>query len=439
MLAFRFRVIAIWSHLRARRSRIAMFLIVGLALCWLVFSHSYVAYLSTISPLAALKIREDDSQSILRLAAEELLPMGEDQGNAPASLKLPRTRIEELRAQVETALIVGPLSAPAYRLLGQIAEIEGSSKNAEKFMYAAARRSLNEKIAVDWMMRKGIERKSYRSSIYYADALLQSTPGIVTYVTPILAKMAETPSAKPEIIKLLAKNPSWRRAFFSALGPSLSDARTPLDLFLSLNDTTAPPTTDELNGYEAFLFGQKLYELAYYVWLQFLPPAKLETAGYIFNGGFGEKPSGSPFDWRLSSGVNVIVDIASRPEAANNRALVIQFGPGRVEFPGVSQTLILAPGAYALEGAFMGDIHGPRGVQWSVKCVDGALLGQSQMILGSFSSWRDFEFPLVVPQTGCIAQVIELKLAARSPSEKLISGAVWFDDLSIVRRENASN
>lgn len=425
-----------FPHPRLSRARVAIFGILGLALGWLVISHSYVAYLSTASPIAALEIREDDSRSILRLAADAL-PLASDDQSAAAgsSRRSSRALTERLRAQVEAVLAKNPLSARACRLLGQIAEVDGSADKAEQFMYAAARRSLTEIIAVDWMMRKGLERKSYRSSAYYADALLRSTPGLAGYVTPILARMAETPDAKPEIIRLLAANPSWRRAFFYELGVSLTDARTPLGLLLSLNDSPAPPTADELNFYESFLFEHKLYELAYYVWLQFLPPAKLESAGHIFNGDFEGSPSGSRFDWRSPSGGNVVVDFASRPEKATDHALVVQFGPGRVEFPGVTQAILLAPGAYALKGSFMGEIRGPRGVQWRVKCVEGALLGQSQMMLGSFSAWQPFELSLVVPQTGCAAQTIELQLAARSPSEKLLSGAIWFDDFSIERND----
>jgi hypothetical protein len=72
--------------------------------------------------------------------------------------------------------------------------------------------------------------------------------------------------------------------------------------------------------------------------------------------------------------------------------------------------------------------------------MDGkATLGQSKMILGSFPDWRAFEFPLIVPENGCAAQIIELKLAARTPSEKLAFGAIWFDDFSISRTEKASN
>lgn len=434
------RAHALTSDFQRNWRRVVIFTILGLALCWLVISHSVGAFLSTAAPELALKIRSDNPQSLLRLVEDELHTIAEDGDNTPNSPRLSSSRIMALWENAQRALIAAPLSARAYRVLGQIAEIEGSATKAQRFMYAAVRRSLNERIAVDWMMRQSADRKSHRATAYYADVLLRSTPGVTAYVTPVLAQMAEDSAGKSEIQKLLAANPNWRRSFFIHLGPSLTDARTPLDLFLSLKDSSSPPTADELNSYQSFLFQHKLYELGYNVWLQFLPPNELASAGFLFNGDFEKKPSGSPFDWRTLPGTNVIVDFASRPQNASNRALVLDLGPGRVEFRGVAQTILLPPGDYVFKGAFMGEIHGPRGVQWSVRCMDGkATLGQSKMILGSFPDWRAFEFPLIVPENDCSAQIIELKLAARSPSEKLAFGAIWFDDFSISRAESASN
>ncbi len=425
--------------IRLKWRRVVILTIVGLALCWLVISHSVVAFLSTAAPGLAVKIRANHSQSLLRLVEDELHTIAEDGDKTPNSPRLSSSRIRALRENAQTALIAAPLSARAYRVLGQIAEIEGSAPKAERFMYAAVRRSLNERIAVDWMMRQSADRRNHHATAYYADVLLRSTPGVTAHVTPLLAHMAEDPAGKQEIQKLLATNPNWRRDFFSQLGASLTDARTPLDLLLSLKDSSAPPTTDELNSYQSFLFKHKLYDLAYNVWLQFLPPNELASAGYLFNGDFEKKPSGSPFDWRTLPGANVIVDFTSRPQNAVNHALVVDLGPGRVEFRGVSQTILLPPGDYVFKGTFMGEIHGPRGVQWNVRCMDGkATIGQSKMILGSFPDWRAFEFPVIVPENGCSAQVIELKLTARSPSEKLAFGAIWFDDFSISPTESAS-
>ena len=96
---------------------------------------------------------------------------------------------------------------------------------------------------------------------------------------------------------------------------------------------------------------------------------------------------------------------------------------------------MLPPGAYSFKGSLRGEVVGRRGVLWDISCRDGASLGQSEMLVGSFPDWRAFEFSLVVPETGCAAQLVKLKLAARSPSEQLVSGAIWFDEFSISRQK----
>ena len=419
---------------RLNTARLAIFALLGLALGWLIVSHSVVAALSTTAPETALFLRANEPNALLALADNEINFKG---GEADKTSKPPRPtpkRLQLLREQVETALLIDPLASRAYRLLGQIAEIEGSTARAEKFMLQATRHSLNENLAVHWMMWKSFEGKNYPAAAFYADALLRSTGG-TGYAAPVLARMAEDQGAAQEVTKLLVANPRWRPSFFSVLGAYVTDARTPLNLLLSLRDTPAPPTEEELNSYEWFLFRHKLYAGAYYVFLQFLPPEKLEVAGLLFNGDFEATPSGSPFDWQAPAGGNVVVDFAPRPDKAMDHALLIEFGPGRVEFPGVTQSIMLNPGAYSLKGSLMGEVVGRRGVQWAIGCLDGASVAESQMILGSFPDWRAFEFSFVVPETGCPAQSLQLKLAARSPSEQLVSGEIWFDALSITRDE----
>jgi len=305
-------------------------------------------------------------------------------------------------------------------------------------MRAATRRSLRESFAVYWMMRKNFERKNYSAAAYYADVLLRSANAIDAAL-PYLARMAEDKNGRREVERLLAANPLWRLGFFTELGSYITDARTPLELLLSLKDTQTAPTTKELNAYQLFLVAHNLYDLAYDAWLQFLPSEKLEGVGFLFNGKFESQPSGAPFDWQWTEGVNVVSDLASRPENASDHALVIELGPGRVEFPSINQTIMLTPGTYVLKGSLMGEVIGPRGLNWKVTCVNGAAIGQSETILGSFPEWRNFEFPLVVPDSGCSVQSLQLLFAARSPSEQLVSGEIWFDDLSISRKDERTD
>jgi hypothetical protein len=138
----------------------------------------------------------------------------------------------------------------------------------------------------------------------------------------------------------------------------------------------------DLNAYLNFLIAHKLYELAYYTWLQFLPADELARVGLLANGGFEAASNGLPFDWSISVGSGATVEVSARPDAPGQHALLLELGPGRVEFPGVTQMLLLTPGAYHLKGQLKGELEGRRGLQWRVVCAAGQPLGESEMFVG---------------------------------------------------------
>jgi hypothetical protein len=460
--------------------------LVGLAgvLIWEVISRSLVTYLADAAPEAALRLHSSEPTALLNLADRSLkidVAGGEtvgaiiseqaapDKAPAPqaASDRLPANFAfkgakmspsldtaggfrgsselhepsrpsdaaaearEQIRVWTELALLNDPLNAHALRILGQLAADE-TAKDA--FMLAATRRSLRESLAVYWLMQKGYERKDYAKAIYYADILLRTKPQVLPYVAPMLAQLAENKDASSAVKKLLANNPPWRAQFFSALPNSISDARTPLELLLSIQNTPTPPVSGDLHAYLNFLIGHNFYELAYYAWLQFLPPEQLSSVGLLFNGSFKFAPSGLPFDWVITPGQGVTVDIAARPESGQ-RALMIEFGYGRVEFQGVTQMIMLPPGAYEFKGNYKGEVVGRRGLDWRITCAGGNSppLGKSPMVIGVMPVWKDFEFSFTVPSTDCRAQYVRLRLDARSASEQLVSGAIWYNELRIAR------
>jgi hypothetical protein len=363
-----------------------------------------------------------------------------ESGGSPGTEKPSRPNPEadannQTRAMAERALLEDPLNARALRVLGQIADGSNDEPRAWRFMRASARLSLNETFAVFWLMRKSAEKREYGTAMYYADVLLRTRPQLIGYAMPILAQIAEDKEASGGLKRLLSDNPPWRAQFFDALPNGISDARTPLDLLLAVRDSRVPPTSADLRTYLNFLIGHKFYALAYYTWLQFLPAEQLNGLGLVFNGGFETVPSGLPFDWMITPGAGVTIDIGPTPDRDRERALSVGFEDGRVEFHGITELIVLAPASYRFEAKYKGTLLSARGLKWRVTCAgrETESIGESDMVRGIASTWKDIEFSFAVPGADCPAQYLRLDLEARMASEQFISGTVWFDDLQISR------
>jgi hypothetical protein len=489
------------TGISGQRLRGMAFAALAIVLSWEVLSRSLVAYLAEVAPQVALALRSGDPRALVNASEyklnverpdDEAMPSvgsdaateesgrlsafaryaggaaqngrdetaGQDQAKSddsgelmPSAAADPKTR-EEVRSQVREALAHDPLSAHALRLLGQVADAADEDEAAQQLMQAAAQRSQRESVAVFWLMRKAFQRKDYPATIRYADILLRTRPQIVAQVIPTLARIAENKDASGYLKEALGANPPWRGLFFANLLQNITDARTPLDLLLSIKDTPTPPTVKDLRDYLNLLIKYNFHELAYYVWLQFLPRDQLTRAGLLFNGSFEAKPSGLPFDWVILPGSGVTIEFARKPNEPGQHALLVEFGLGRVDFRGVSQIVMLAPGTYQLKGQYTGQVIGRRGLEWRILCTGGTAgsaeaataaagaapagplpLAKSPMVVGSTPDWTDFSVNFTVPETDCRAQQVRLWFDARSASEQLVSGAVWYDRLQIARVE----
>jgi len=341
----------------------------------------------------------------------------------------------QIRSSAELALLHDPLNARAFRILGQISDLTSDEEQTEALMQAATRRSLLESVAIYWMMQKSYQAQDYRATLGYADTLLRTRPQALPLIMPLFGKIAENPDASGELKQLLAGNPPWRPQFFGSIPASITDARTPLAMLLSLKATPTPPTAEDLRAYLNFLIQHEFYDLAYYTWLQFLSPEQFAKAGHLFNGSFETVPSGVPFDWVFTKGSGVTVQIAAPNDQPGQRALFIAFGPGRVDYRDITQLILLGPGSYKFRGKYKADLVSQSGLEWRVNCADpqATLIGQSPGVRGATPQWTDFEFSFTVPEANCPAQYVRLAFDARSASERFITGSIWYDDLQIAR------
>jgi hypothetical protein len=414
--------------------RTAILSALGVLLAWEVILRSAAAYLADDAPDQALLLDARQPAALINVADEMLADSG-DAGPSDAGSPEEARRRDRIRAAAEQALVNAPINARGAWILGQLADDAKDGAHAAQFMEAAVRFSLRESEAAYWMMRQKAQDGRYRDALYYADVILRTRPEMAESVVPGLAAMAEDARTSGEIKALLAGNPPWRRQFFMLLPASITDARTPLSLLLPLRTTAAPPASIEIVPYLSFLVAHKFYDLAYYAWLQFLPPGQLDHAGLLFNGSFETPPWGGPFDWTIMQGAGVTIDIVPRPDDGKQHALLVEFQHGRVEFNSVTQLVVMAPGAYRFTGRYKGELAGPSGLKWRVTCAAGtaAQAGEGPMITGAAPAWTDFAFAFSVPEAGCGAQQVRLDLEARTASERLVTGQILFDELEIRR------
>jgi hypothetical protein len=410
------------------------FAVVAFLLVWEVTSKSLARYLASAGPEQALALDARQPTALLNLADQKI---GIEAPTTDARTQSLTFQDHQIRAMTELAVREDPLNPRGLRILGQLANRSHDEARAMQFMQASARHSMNEFIALAWLADKNFEKKDYGNALRYADMLLRKGPQLINYVMPTLGQIAENKDGSEDLRKLLAENPPWRARFFGALPNSISDARTPLNLLVALKDTANPPTTDDLRSYLNLLVDRKFYSLAYYAWLQLLPAEQLNNLGLLFNGRFETAPSGLPFDWAITPGTGVTIDIVPAPDL-DGRALELAFQQGRVEFGGVQQLMALSPGKYQFQGRFVGEVIGQRGLKWRVSCAGGATIGESGMIAGRTSTWKTVDFQFGVPAADCPAQNLHLDLDARMSSEQFVSGTVRFGDLRIALADAAN-
>lgn len=430
------------STTNASPARLVIALVLGAALSWLVLGNSLLAYLSDAEPDFVVSAGAATARALTVLAdrsvGRKIDATRKDDTAAKvapdAGLAAPDSVLsdDDIKAYAKRALAADPFNARAIRILGQAAILNGDKVEASRLMTAALQRDVHEYRAAAWLLQDSYERSDKPGMAKYAQTLLMTNSITRPYVVQVLAKLAEDPAGRKELVGLLADDPRWRGMVLGMLPARTPDARSVFLVLQDLKDTPNPPTSQDVSTYLTFLMTNKLYDFAYYVWLQFLPPEQLESLGLLNNGTFETPLAGGPFDWTLAQGSGSTVKIENT-QNPDGHALYVEFGLGRVNFGGVKQTLMLGPGAYKLSGAYKGEMRAVRGLEWRIACLakPAAVLSATEMFTRAAPGWTPFELTFTVPAEGCVGQSLSLVLNARLQSERILSGSLWFDDLAI--------
>lgn len=389
---------------------------------WEIIGNTVADTRASSDPQTALIWRANDADALID-QAETQLAADEADRDLASVMDLSRR-----------ALRADPIASDALRTLALATELSGDGNGADALMSLAANRSLRDTGAQAWLFDQRLRQRKFAEALQHADAILRTRPDLLDqFLAPLTAIAADGPG-RQALVDVLKTDPPWR-AWFLARLPQQSSASTTYAVLSALATAAAPLPAAELQPYIDQLIKGGDYQVAFLAWLHFLPPAQSNALPYLFNGDFELPVSGIVFDWTIATIRGATTTVVDTGEKDLGHVLRAVFSSTRVPYRQVSKLLVLPPGAYDLTGLVKSDnFVNARGMVWQITCAEDEtqVVGTSDPVVGT-SSWRSFGMGFVVPSSGCQAQWLRLKLAARIPVEEQVSGAIWYDRLAITR------
>ena len=425
-------------------------------LCWLILTKSLPLFLAARQPDIALALHPNSSRALIvkaenlrklllssmasesaqpEAAAEQTiarLPKAQDAPPEAAALSVRESLRNQIREAASRAIANDPLNATAFRFLAEVSDPTGGTR---ALMQEAVLRSRRETTALLWLLNDSYLSKDWNAAIGYADVLLRTSPELDQYVMRYLVAVSHNAEGRALLAGKLAEPPQWRARFLGSFNDLFDKDQSALALIADMRKSPRPAATREIGAYIGHLVWYNATDTAFNLWLKTLAPEKLDSLGFLVNPGFESDPDDIvPFNWFVRLGQNAAAEFVPSPQSIGQRLLHISFGNGRVQFPEVSQVLVLPPGRYRIEGKLRGSIISKRGLRWQLRCVPPfeTVFGESELLSGHSDQWRVFTMEAQIPQNkGCKGELLRLFHESRSASEDFITGEVWFGSLRL--------
>lgn len=396
--------------------RIALVAVLAMAGAWQAVRTAVVTHAVGSRPALAAKLWPGHPRVQLALAMTDI-GTAAGAGRAPAANSIAQGLAASRRA---------PLSIQPFLIRGAALQSQGRDDLAEPVFVEASRRDPRSSAARFFLAQRYLSSGRAGEGLRHASVLVRLVSGGSGVLVPAIAQYARAPDAAPALARMFEVNPALRDEVLAALARDADN----LDLVLKLADRT--PADDRVAAAPAWqaellrsLVERGDYDQAHALWRR-ISGINHAPAG-IFNPQFARLSAPAPFNWSFASG-----DFGVAEPAAGDSLQLLYYGRTNAEF--ASQTLLLAPGTYALSMRVLRtpDGEGPSGLAWSLTCPSrtgappllalplGSAAGAAQTVTGRFT----------VP-AACRAQLLKLAGTAREPAS---SEQVTISNLQLVRQ-----
>lgn len=396
-----------------RLRQIAAYSVVAISV-WLAWEVAKVPLADRAPPAIAVRLSPNSPEVLRRASEAELLAKRYNDAHALSAYSVGR----------------GPFNARALRVWG-LAEAEtGAEAKANQALTLAGNWSLRDDPTHAWLTEYRLRQGDYGSSFAHADTIARRRPDTYPQIFNLFATAALTDQRSlPALLKLLARNPPWRAAFFDYLYADASRAGLLATLAISLDRSDGRMSATEL---------QQLYT----TWANAgrFPGLKLVRRalgrpgdGGLQNGDFQAELETQlyPFGWRLGSGPGVAPAVLEDDANPANLALRVDYdGFGRTRI--AEQMVMLEPGHHELGARLKAETPAADlRMQWTVSCAEsGQTILRRPVGVGQpdAAGWGKLAARFTVPSTGCAAQWVRLEPV---PGDRRTGLSAWFDDIRL--------
>lgn len=368
------------------------------------------------APPATAALVAPTSPEVLRRAAEHELIEG---------------RIENARSLASDSLARAPFNARTLRVLGLSAAREGRIDQADEMLTLAGNWSLRDDPAHAWLIDRRLRQGNYGSAFAHADTLARRwAEGSDRLFDLFASAVLNDQRALPALATAMARRPPWRAAFIQYLIARPDADAVLLSLGLALAENPNGYSTQELSWIYQSWYSENRLQAIRALRAGVGRPGRLDG---LQNGDFTDTAEKTllPFGWELDPTPGISANLVEDDVRANEIALRVEYD-GYASGTVTEQVLMVQPGSYVLSGMERVEITPDSSrLRWRILCVESNQTISFEPVRPATSdtaTWGQFDFPFVVPSSGCSVQRLRLEA---DPGGRRDTTIVWFDKLKI--------
>lgn len=350
-------------------------------------------------------------------------------------------KLEKSPAKAESlALLAFKLNPSSGRAASILLELYDTGKDTEKADEVAtfsrrlwpAHTLSRSRLADYWLKRQILDRVLVEWNV-----LLIRNPSQRSIFYPFLTEILLNTEVSFLMQQFIEKPPAWWDSYFAYLSRELSVSQL-REVYQSRVVSSSAVSVIERRYYVSRLLKVKAWGEARKEWFLGLSDAQKQYDGLVFDGGFESGVLNQGFGWKYNmrtKNPKIKTDITYGVKG--RKALHIYLNKkDAINFKHISQQLMLEAGSYELAMRFRTDtLKASEGLSWRIRCVEGGtqVLAESESFIGS-NPWSTSRASFDVPNS-CKVQVLRLEAASRYKHEWFFDGSLWFDEISISKKQ----